>query len=60
MKRITFIVDKKGAVKLEASGFVGDACALKTKKFMDALGSVVGEEKKPEFFEFTDQCLEKQ
>jgi hypothetical protein len=60
MKTIKFTVDKKGKVSMEAIGFKGTECSEATAKFTRVLGRVEAEEKKPEFFESSDACLENQ
>lgn len=51
MKKIKAIIDKKGAVSLEAVGFQGTSCSLATAKFSELLGLTVTEEKKEEYFQ---------
>lgn len=59
IKKITILIDKKGAVQIEASGYTGVACASATGKFLEVLGAMVNEEKKQEFYEMSENCLEK-
>jgi Protein of unknown function (DUF2997) len=59
MKKITIQIDRKGSVTIEASGYTGNACATATGKFLEKLGVLASEEKKQEFHEVSENCLEK-
>lgn len=58
-KKIVFIVDQKGSVKVEAVNFEGEACTEATKKFTDILGVKTEETLKPEFYQ-EDEQVEKE
>lgn len=51
MKSVEVIVDTDGNIKVEAVGFVGHACDLATKAFVDAMGKSKGSVKKKEWFQ---------
>jgi hypothetical protein len=50
MKRIEIIVDQEGKASIEAHGFVGPSC-LDALGAFNALGDVLSEEPKPEYYE---------
>lgn len=51
MQVIKFLINGKGEVKIETSGFEGNACAETTEKLVLSLnGKVLNEEKKPEYW----------
>jgi hypothetical protein len=49
MKSVEVIVDARGVITIEATGFKGNACEKATKAIEDALGVVAKREKKPEY-----------
>jgi len=51
MKKLTFTVDKKGKIQVDASGYQDSSCKEATRKFANLLGSEVSEEFKPEFYQ---------
>jgi hypothetical protein len=51
MKKIEVVITPSGEVTVETSGFKGKACQDVTAQLNRALGSVVSETKKPEFYQ---------
>ena len=51
MSVITIAVDKKGQAQISVKGTQGAACSTQTKRFQDALGMVVEDEKTAEFYQ---------
>ena len=51
MAKIIIKIKKDGTTTVEAEGYQGPSCALKTKPFIDALGKKSGELPKPEMFQ---------
>ena len=51
MSVITIAVDKKGKTQVSVKGTQGAACSTQTKRYTDALGSVVEDEKTGEYFQ---------
>lgn len=51
MQVIKFLINGKGEVKIETSGFEGKSCAETTEKLVLSLkGKLLDEEKKPEYW----------
>lgn len=50
MKTITVQIDPQGQVKIEATGFVGNACEKATAEIEKALGLPSAKKKKPEYY----------
>lgn len=55
MAKIIFHIDKKGDVKVEVDGVIGESCKDLSKAFTDALGTTVSVNEKPEVYEQIDQ-----
>lgn len=54
MKKTTITFDQAGGMKVDATGFVGKACAETTAKLLQGLGSETkAETKKPEYLHHT-------
>ncbi len=51
MKKLICKIGKDGQVTIEADGFKGTACEETTKKYIEGLGKVTKDEKKPEYYE---------
>jgi hypothetical protein len=51
MEQIVVRIKKDGTVEIEAVGFKGSACREATRPLEEALGEVVEERLKPEFYE---------
>jgi hypothetical protein len=51
MSTMTVAVDKKGVTTLSVKGVQGSSCSLRTKKFSDALGTVLSDEPTAEFYQ---------
>ena len=55
-KEVIIEVDiESGDVNIDAKGFIGDECILATKPFEDALGKVVKEKKKMEYYKQSEK-----
>jgi len=48
---ITVAVDPKGKTQFTVKGTQGAACSMQTKRYTDALGTVVEDEKTAEFYQ---------
>jgi hypothetical protein len=48
---LTFTIDKEGKVTVDAEGFTGQACDIKSQLFMKRLGRVDFQQLKPEYNE---------
>ncbi len=51
MKEIEILILPDGSVKMEGKGFSGPECQEAMKALKEALGTVVSEENKPEFYQ---------
>ena len=51
MKKLICKIGKDGQITIDAEGFKGKACAETTRKYIEGLGAVAKEEKKPEYYE---------
>ena len=51
MKKLICKIGKNGEISIDAEGFKGNACAETTRKYIEGLGKVTKDEKKPEYFE---------
>lgn len=50
MKTITVDIDPQGQIKIETSGFKGNACEKATAEIQKALGTTTVSKKKAEYF----------
>ena len=50
-RKIIFKIAADGQMTVEADGFTGEACLESSKKYMQGLGLVTGQDKKREFYE---------
>ena len=51
MKKIIVTIAPDGSTKVETKGYVGKACQDATRQIEQALGAVVSDTKKPEFYQ---------
>jgi len=51
MSVLTVAVDKKGKAQISVKGTQGAACSTQTKRYQDALGVVVEDEKTAEYYQ---------
>lgn len=49
-KYLIIEIDEEGNPKIDAKGFLGNECVYATQPYEEALGKVVKEKKKPEFY----------
>lgn len=57
-KSIKVKVGTDGSTSVEAEGFQGEGCDVRTGEIAQLLGTVESDEKKPEFFESEGQSAE--
>jgi hypothetical protein len=50
-QKIIFKIDQNGGLTVEGVGFKGETCLEKSRAYLDALGVVAKQDKKPEYFE---------
>ena len=51
MRKLICKIGQDGQITIEAEGFKGTACEETTRKYIEGLGKVTKDEKKPEYYE---------